>query len=366
MEGKIKSFKDLRIWQKGIEIVTGSLKHKLFFRVKLAGIIALDERKSNELINDIESDPLFKSLMKSGVVKYRRHSNWNLASDFLEFDDNIFHNTSADSDISEVVENNSDILPIIKNLGIDKFKSLFLNSSYLDENKIASDIGADILTVQRIIKLINEVSVLSEFFHPSKISQPSISYVKIAKIDVDDGQLVCGYYSLNMAKGKYLIDNEKLELFKTELDGNDKIKLKELLSAINLMNSKKSIVHDIISMLMKLQNQYFLTGSLSKLNVLTAKDLSQQLKISQSSVSRAIFKKSIVTPWDIEITIKSLLPHKKNVVKHVLKDILNKHPGYIDEQIREELSNKHNISVSRRLVCLCRNEENIKTVSRDS
>ena len=79
-----------------------NLKAKQSFYIKMAGILNLNEHEFIELIKNIESDPIFEKLKESGAIKRQKHYNRKIASDFLEFDDNIIHQNPIDSDISEI------------------------------------------------------------------------------------------------------------------------------------------------------------------------------------------------------------------------------------------------------------------------
>ncbi|MHB9155743.1 MAG: RNA polymerase factor sigma-54 [Endomicrobiales bacterium] len=316
----------------------------------------MTERDCSALIRGLESTPLFGKLKELGIIACRRPRTWNLASDFLEFDDTVFHHSTPDSDIAPLVEKNRDLLPVIRKIGLERFKSLFYeNEGEVDAAHIASLLGLPVPAVKRIISLMNDISLLSEFFHPSRVTHPGGAYTKIAKIDSDRGRLVCGYYSLQTARGSYMIDSDRLKSFRKGLDRDTQNRLKEIVSRLTLINSRKNTVHAVIESLLGLQREYFLTGRPATLRVLSAKELAQELRIAPSSVSRAIFGRSIVTPHQDEIPLKLLLPPHKKVVCHILREILKTRHTLTDAQLREELSRTYGITVSRRQVCQCRN-----------
>jgi hypothetical protein len=333
-----------------------TVKNNTVFRLKMAGIISLKERDFAEFTNRSETDQLYKQLKDLKIVTRRRHDKWGLSGDFLEFDDSIFHNSSSDSDISKIIEENSGLVPIIRKIGIENFKSFFIENQEFDAEAASAALNISIETAKKIVKFIDSISVIQEFFHPSKISEPSISYIKTAKIEISGSKPIFGYYSVNMARGKYLIDTEKLKAFKRSIDKESKGRLDSLISQLNLINNRKNLLHSIIEYLVNFQEQYFLSSDLSKLKFLTAKSLAAALGISESSVSRIIYAKSIVTPWNNEIPLNMLLPKKKNITGYILKSLISQNPEHNDEQHRKTLTEKYNFTVSRRLVCKCRNE----------
>jgi hypothetical protein len=322
----------------------------------MANYLGLSERKSDEMIHDLESDPMFSEMLKLQVIKRLKRGNQRIASDFLQFDDNLFHPESGNADISLILEKNRNIVPLIRELGSQKFRENFLDNDNPDETEISRRLGIKPGDVKDIFKLVNNVFIVSEFFHPSRISIPSVSYSKIARVEKDGEGFVCAYYSLNMLKGEYNIDDKKLKDLRKGLDKESKRRADELVASLKLINQKKMVMHNILTLLVDVQKEYFSTGKPHKLVVFSEKNVSERLSVSHSSVSRAIYAKSIVTPHGKEIPLRMLLPSKKNLIKYILRNESEGSGGLSDNDMRKILAEKYGVSASRRLVCQCRNE----------
>jgi hypothetical protein len=333
-----------------------SLKPKTAFRTQLSQMVSMKERRFNEVIKEVESETLFVDLKRTGTLKFSKFHNRSVSSDFLEFDDDIFHDSSSNDETSRLLELYQDLIPVLKQIGINNFKSLFLDAQSIDENLISSTLNISLTDTKRILSLINDISVLNEFFHPSKINTKSFNYIKTAKIDLIDGLPVLGYYSLNMSKGRYTIDSGKLSALKKSSTSDEVKRIDQLIAKINIINARKNITHSLFEYLTTYQKDYLISENPLQLKFLTAKTLAQNTKVSQSSVSRIIYSRSIVTPKGFEIPVKSLLPKMKDIVTLILKNNRDNYRGSSDEKLKKVLLDKFNIKVSRRLVCKCRNE----------
>jgi len=333
-----------------------TFKHKLVYRYKLAGILSINEHDLHALIRTVENDPLFDILLTSGAVRHERKHRFATASDILEFDDNIVHHSPDNADISGIIDANKELLPVIRSIGIAAFKTYFYENEHFDAQSVSSFLHIPVATVQRIVALLNDVSMLSEFFHPSKIHLQGVSFRKVAKIDNEHGRLTYGCYSMSVEKGAYLIDDKKVTSLKRGLSAEEKVRVNEILSSLDMFNAKKAILLSIIETLMDIQKDFFLSNELSSLKVFSAKDLAVRLKISQSTVSRTIYARSLVTPHATEVSLQSLLPHNKDVIQHILRNSFQEFSRFSDEKIKDELFQSQGIKVSRRMVCKCRNE----------
>ena len=112
-----------------------------------------------------------------------------------------------------------------------------------------------------------------------------------------------------------------------------------------------------ILIVVDVQKEFFETGDFRKLELISKKDVSVKLNVAPSTITRAVYAKSIVTPQDREIPLEALMPHRNNIIKYILPELLFNNPGLSDEMIRKIVAKDYNISVSRRYICKCRNEK---------
>ena len=339
---------------------------RLIGRVKLAELVELSERDFAKIIKKIENEPLFKKLLSPSdpqqkVLSYRRFPRSELSKSFYELKEDIAMDRTS-PDVESFLDSREAIMPLIKRLGIDKFKKYFL---YNDGNVSYKDISlACNLTekeVTKIMTLIDDFAIQSEFFTRSKINIGSnISYSKIAQIEKDtSGDHIINFLSPYLAKGRYLINYEKLaEVKKNGVFSRAELKkINKLLNDLEAINTRKSIIYRIISKILKIQSVYFVTGNPKDLVRLTQRELAKEIGINPSLISRAIARRSIETPWQEEYPVKYFFPSRKKIIKTLIIDIINDGGHiYTDEGIRQQLRQAFNIYISRRSVASYRKE----------
>jgi RNA polymerase sigma-54 factor len=207
---------------------------------------------------------------------------------------------------------------------------------------------------------------MSEFYHPSNFTSDVIHYSKIASVDTEKDGFVISYFSPSFARGRYLIDYERFE----ELYGNGTFskaevrKARQLFKKMELINSCKDTINQILQNVIKKQALYLETGNEQSLLPLSQKELAEMIGVATSSVSRAIRGKSIDTPWGEEIPLKRLFPRPKRFRKELLKQLLetdNKLSS--DEAIRAALWDKFGVAISRRSIANLRKELKFPIVS---
>ena len=75
--------------------------------------------------------------------------------------------------------------------------------------------------------------------------------------------------------------------------------------------------------------------------------------------------KTIVTPWGEEKELKYFFPSKKEIRKFIIAEIIDGEKKPLsDEKIKDVLSDKYGISISRRSITNCRKELKIESACR--
>jgi len=346
---------------------------RLVGRIKFAELIELSERDFAKIIREIESDPLFRKLFSPSkpqekVVSYLPFPRSGLSKSFCEFREDMAVDRSS-LDVESLLAKRKEIVPLIRRLGIDKFKKYFLYSN--GETSYKDILLACNLTEKEVVKilaLIDDLALQREFFSTSTINPGgNASYSKIAQIEKDNsGDFVVSFFSPHLAKGRYLINYEKLaELRRNRVFSQAELrKIDKLLSSLEAINARKSIIYRIIRKILKKQSLYFATGNPKDLVPLTQKGFAKEMSINSSLISRAIALRSIETPWGEEYPVKYFLPSRKKIVKGLITDIINDGKCiYTDEEIRGELRKVFNIDISRRSVASYRKELKIPSYS---
>ncbi|MFB0526982.1 MAG: hypothetical protein ACETVO_05900, partial [bacterium] len=219
----------------------------------------------------------------------------------------------------------------------------------------------------KIMTLIDDFSIQSEFFNPSMINLDSnIFYSKIAKIEKDNSRdFVISFFSPYLVKGRYWINYEKLAELKNRVFSQAELKkIDSLVYTLKAINARKSIIYQVIRKILKKQSVYFATGNPKDLVRLSQRELAKEIKVNPSLISRAIARRSIETPWGEEYPVKYFLPSRKKIIKGLITDIINDGKCiYTDEGIRKELRKAFNIDISRRSVASYRKELRIPLYS---
>jgi len=346
---------------------------RLIGRIKFAELIELSERDFAKIVREIESDPLFRKLFSPSkpqekVVSYLPFPRSGLSKNFCEFREDMAADRSS-LDVESLLAKRKEIVPLIRRLGIDKFKKYFLYSN--GEISYKDIVLACNLTEREVVKIlafIDDLAIQREFFSPSTINPGSnVAYSKIAQIEKDNsGDFVVSFFSPHLAKGRYLINYEKLAELrkKTVFTQAEMRKMDKLLKTLEIINTRKSIIYRIIRNVLKIQSRYLASRDAKELVPLTQKGLAKEMNVNPSLISRAIARRSIETPWGEEYPIEYFLPNRKKIVKRLITDIINDGKCiYTDEEIREELRKVFNIDISRRSVASYRKELKIPSYS---
>jgi len=344
---------------------------RLVGRVKLAELIELSERDFAKMIKKIENEPLFKKLFSPSnpqekVVSYRPFPRSELSKSFYELKEDIAVDRSS-PDVVSLLDSRKELIPLIRRLGIDKFKKYFLYNNgelFCKDVSLACNLTEE--EVVKIINLIDDFSIQSEFFSPSVINPgSSISYSKIAKIEKDGSEdFVISFISPYLVKGRYSINYEKLaQLKKNRVFSPAELKKTDrLINNLEAINKRKSITYRIIRKILEIQSIYLSTGNPRNIVSFTQRELARKINTDPSIISRAIARRSIETPWQEEYPLKYFFPNKKSIIKGLMTDIVDDEECiYTDDGIREQLKKAFNIDVSRRSVASYRKELKIAT-----
>ncbi|WP_066072430.1 RNA polymerase factor sigma-54 [Alkalithermobacter thermoalcaliphilus] len=164
------------------------------------------------------------------------------------------------------------------------------------------------------------------------------------------------------------------EILKNTKDENAKEYIKEKLNrAVTLIKNienRKNTILKISEEIVNIQKEFFTKGK-RYLKPMILKDIANKLNIHESTVSRAVNGKYILTPYGL-FELKYFFSSGLNEaiastsIKDMIKEIIdseNKQKPYSDQQIVDILKNK-NINVSRRTVAKYREEMGILSSSR--
>lgn len=334
---------------------------KLVARLEQANLLEMPEDEFNKLLGEVENSPLFKRLyQKEKLIHYHRYPRTDVSSRFYQLNEAIAADTGT-LDVESLLSDKEDMICQIQEIGLEKFKRYFLYpepETSLEE--ISRECNLEPSQVEKINNLINEFSILSEFYNPSALSaQHAIHYSKVASVERSQKGFVVGYFSPSLARGKYSIDYGRFE----ELKGNgvfsaaEAKEIRQLFKRLELVNSRKDTVTRILQEIVEKQALYFESGDPKALLPLSQKELANRIGVAPSSISRAINGRSIEAPWGEEEALKDFFPRPRRFKRELVKQLLETDGEFCsDEALKAKLEQKFGISISRRSVASLRKE----------
>ena len=325
-----------------------------------ANLLEMPDDEFNRLITEIEQSALFQRLYhQQKLIRRQRFPRTDISSSFYQFKQEMVADKGS-LDVESLLLNKEHIVRQIRRLGLEKFKRYFLfPESGTTLEQIAAECDLDVSEVQKINRLIDEFSIMNEFYNPSALSSEGIHYTKIASMERGEESFVIGYFSPSLARGRYAIDYERFEQLKTSdaLSQTEVKQAKQLLGKLELMNSRKDTISQILQNIVERQALYLESGEPRALLPFSQKELAKKIGLAPSSVSRAIRGRSIDTPWGEEVPLKQFFPRPKRFRKELLKQLLETEEGLLsDEAIKVKLEEKFGVAISRRSVANLRKE----------
>ena len=333
---------------------------KQILRMEQAELLEIPEEEFYKLIAETERSPLFKRLhQKEKLVHYQRLPRTDISSSFYQVKEEIVADKGS-MDVESLLLNKERVVRQIQKMGLEKFKQYFLlPESGITLEEIARECHLDISEVQKINDLIDDFSIMSEFYHPSTVISEGIHYSKIATVEKDEKGFVIGYLSPFAARGRYSIDYETFErLNKTGAFTEAEVKgAKQLFKKLELINNRKETMTQILQNIIEKQATYLESADSMSLLPFSQRELAEKIGLAPSSVSRAIRDKSIDTPWGEEVPVKDFFPTPKRFRKELLRQLLETNNELSsDEAIRSRLQEKFGVAISRRSVANLRKE----------
>ena len=329
-------------------------------RMEQANLLEMPEDEFHKFLTETEQSPLFKKLyQKEKLIRYQRFPRTDISSSFYQLEEEVVADRSS-PDVESLLLNKEHIVHQIQKLGLEKFKRYFLfPESGMTPEEIAEECDLEVSEVQKINNLIDDLSIMSAFHHPSNVTSGVTRYSKVASVEKDDKGFIIGYSSASLARGRYSIDYERFDELKAAgaLTEAEVKEARQLFRKLELINSRKDTLTQILQNIIDKQALYLESGDLKSLLPLSQKELAEKTGLAPSSVSRAISGKSLETPWGEEIPLKHFFPRPKRFRMELLRQLLETDRGLSsDEVIRTKLWEKFGVAISRRSVANLRRE----------
>lgn len=334
------------------------LEQKLVGRIMLSNFVGLPEEEFRKSVAELEKDSLFKRLVDCKVLRFKRFLRTGWSADALELAEKTVSGKSS-VDVMTLIETKGKTVQLIKSMGAEKFKEYFLyNDRNLTFSQVAQSCNLTAADVKSIYTLLNDLEINAEFHQVPE--EGKIHYTRIGSIEKNRaGDFTVNYFSAQAAKGRYDIDYQELEFLRKK-EPHSPIefgKIDSLVKKLELVNIRKTILWQIVDKIISVQNSYLCSGKYDDLVPCTQKTIAAEIGINPSIICRLIQYKTVILPWGEEKKLKELLPHRKELIKSKLKDIIDTgKESFSDSQLKHKLERDFNMVVSRRSVSQYRQE----------
>ena len=328
-------------------------KVKVVPGLKMAQILEAPEEEFAKIVKRVESSPLFQNLLIWGCVKRKPFPGVSPAFfQKISLEENRSYGGAGIS--TSTLSLDEETMKTIERLGKEKFTAYFLVPEKMYTVKeISSRTGLQKKEIERIADFVNDFQTIS--FTVPPIPHPPSTGEKIrviASVRIKGKEPMIEDLSFNLCRGRYQIDQARLEDFKQRLAPGEKRKLSKIISQLQWINTRRSILFLILEYLFAKQRHFLLTGSRENLAVLTQRQLSRDLGLSPSVVSRMIKKRALRMANGKIVPLKDFFPGNKERVRKALKEILarKKSGQWSDSEIKTILEKEYGIIISRRTV----------------
>ena len=335
-------------------------------RVKLAEFMSQPEDDFQKLIKGIRNDPLFKRLAapETKVIRHKKFPGTSLAKfRTIPLDPGVTPSTDS-LEVESFLTEEKDLVSTIKELGVDIFKEYFLDVvSQITPEEIAEKCDLSMEEVNRVSSFVDRFYLQTESSQaPPDVKTSKIYYSTIASVEKEEKGFSIGFFSAPMVEGRYIINFDRLEELKKkyEFDKNELKNIKTIFDKLKLINSRKTIIYQVVQNIIETQRDFLESGNLGDLEPFTQASLSEKIGVDASLISRAIRRKAIRSPQGREMPLKTFFPTKKERGKELVRQVIGREEAeiqnkiikkpYSDGQIQKKLKEDYGVSISRRSV----------------
>lgn len=345
------------------EMVTGMRQEmRLSVLMEQAQVLEMPEDDFLRLVKDVEQSPLFRRLYEcERVVRRERLPNTDVSRRAFEIETGIPVEAGS-FDVESLLFTRKELVDTVRKVGVENFKRYFLYAEAdPGPEEVARACGITESEVHRINRMIDDFSAAAEFYHPSALGDRAVRYSKVAAIEQSTDGLTIGYYSPGHARGRYVIDHEKLERLKGSgaFSPAELKELNRLVRQMELINRRRDTLFRILELVIARQRLYLETGDPKALLPFTQKEAAQKTGLAASSISRCLAGRSVDTPWG-EKALKDFFSRprcfRRDLVARVLAAEEKERKPLSDEMVRKQLRERFGVVISRRSVASLRRE----------
>ncbi|MCS7232449.1 MAG: hypothetical protein RMJ67_10005, partial [Elusimicrobiota bacterium] len=271
-----------------------------------------------------------------------------------DYKDELFLPLVSLSEIKEFIENNPQVVRLIRKIGEENYKKYFLGYESFSFDEISQFTGLSKKEVKEIFEFTNDVFIQTEIKQPkSSLDTKELivkRYIKVAKIEKSGNTFLITYITPSMFRGGYVVNYNKLNEFLKFLSSEKRKEIRELINDIEILKLRKMAFHRMLENIILIQKEFINTEEEKNLKICTQKDLSSKINVSPSTISRLVKERSVILPSGKEYPIEDFFVNKKKLAMLFMYDILKTNRTLKDSQIKEILYKQFKIKFSRRSI----------------
>jgi len=314
--------------------------------MKLGGLFAMSEEEFEKLLASVEGSERFHLLKKTGVLFVTEFSKARFnARNFAGYGLRI-----EAGGMPELVDGNCDYARLIQGIGRKKFETLFLKNETLSDTERAAECGISAEDSKKIRKFLNRVFIQAEFESPAAEPPSRAVYSAVAGVEIENGKPVLGFFNREVWKGRYSVNEKKLEMFISGVPQKEASAARELLKRVEFIEQRKTTLYAALEKLIEAQADYLLTGEPAKRRPYTQLALAKELGVHASVINRMVSNKSMQLPWGMEAPIAELLPSEKKINRDKLYALMIENSESTDLELSRLLECVTGKKISRRSV----------------
>ncbi|MCE1245013.1 MAG: hypothetical protein LWY06_00045 [Firmicutes bacterium] len=315
-----------------------------------------------ESIKKIENSGIFRKLHSisgdSRVIRIQPIKK------FIPMEENSMAVAETISEVESLLEGREDFLNKIRKMGPDNFRYYFMEGEGTDA-EIADILGVPVEKVAEFRQsVIDKVHIADAFsVHiKAKSSSPLEDAEIVAELYVTDKNIQISY---SRDRQRYHLDERKFEKLMEEggFSAREISQARSLKIQIEQVNRRFNLLNRIVDDVVSRQAAFIRTGDKSKLIILEAKKIAEDLRIHPSWVSRLIKSKFIKVRGRL-LSLRDLFISKRELAKQNAKVFMEKlldeeaadikagrlsHP-YSDATVTRLLFNRYRVKATRRTV----------------
>lgn len=321
-------------------------------QLKLARLFEMPEREFEDRVRALERQELFRRLVDLGVVATRPYASARFAARRA-----AGRELRAEGHgLSEALDGNGDLVALIARIGQERFEEFFLGEAPVSDAERADSCGLSLGETRRLRELVDRLYIQAEFENPSAEAAPARTFSAVAGIELDDGKPVLAFFSRDIWKGRYRVDEAKRAAAIEALGHRQAVKAERLLSELEFLERRKSTLYRVLETLIEAQADFLRSGDAGRRRPLTQRSVADRLDILPSVLNRLVSNKSVRLPWGLEAPLKVFVPSSKIMARERLHDLAVASPALSDEGLRVEMRRVHGFSLSRRSISQYRKE----------